>query len=278
MDLRIFEDYPGISAGFTRKPDLSTERRDRMVSTAARLGQSKKRRETPADVTAKFPCVIRPVLVHGKRIVNIDNAFLEKAALNEPGSGVSMPLAGLPYIEIEDTDGIITKLQEVTLTSTHGDCIPVWACDGPNGVVGLAHAGWKGTLLEIAAELVKAMESCYGCSPGNIEAFIGPGIDKCHFEVDVDVAEKFMKELPWSAEFISEDPRSDRNAPVKYHIDLKGINRRSLENAGVKYITVSEDCTFCREDLYYSYRRGKDMDRMLAYIKTFDDYQPFPHR
>ncbi len=234
-DLLIFEDEKGIRAGFTRKPDRAAERRDELVRRAAENGGF----------------VLRPLLVHGKRVRKIDREFL--AAAESAGCKA--------YAELPETDGLITDLPGVVLTSTHGDCIPVYAFDPVRRVVGLAHAGWKGTMLCIAGELIRAMQAEYGCSPADILAFVGPGIGVCHFEVGPEVAAQFRTELPRSEAFIHD--RTDS----KSMIDLKGINRQTLEDAGVKKIAVSAECTYCEEDIYYSYRRCKDSERMLAYIE-----------
>ncbi len=229
MDIRIFEEK-GICAGLTQAPDLSDVRRKEMAEEAERTGGY----------------LIRPCLTHGVRVLPITRRFLE----------------GKPsYIEIEDCDGAVTDLENVTLTSTHGDCIPIYAADSAKGVIGLAHAGWRGTADGIAAVLVLTMIRGYGCIPQDISVYIGPGIGRCHFEVSRDVAEAFIEKLPWCEDYIDEGAR-----PGKFMIDLKGINAELVKMFGVSDIETSPVCTVEDENCY-SYRRDGTQKRMLAYIK-----------
>ncbi|MBR5731712.1 MAG: laccase domain-containing protein, partial [Firmicutes bacterium] len=196
MDIRIFEDK-GITAGLSQAPDLSDARRAEMAAEAEKTGGY----------------VIRPRLTHGIRVAQITRGFLE----------------GKPsYIEIDDCDGAVTDLERVTLTSTHGDCIPIYAADSSRGVIGLAHAGWRGTADGIAAVLVSTMISGYGCRPQDISVYIGPGIGRCHFEVSEDVAEEFIEKLSWCEDYIDEGVRDG-----KYMIDLKGINAELVKMLGI---------------------------------------------
>lgn len=235
MDLLIFENEENIRAGFTEKPDRAAERRRLMAEAAEEKGGF----------------VLRPLLVHGTRVQKIDRAFLTQARAEGASS----------YAELPETDGLVTDLPGVVLTSTHGDCIPVWAFDPEKRVIGLAHAGWKGTLNGIAAELIRVMQQEYGCRAESILTYIGPGIDLCHFEVGPEVAVQFREKSPEFGKYVHDRPDG------KSMIDLKGINRLLLAAARVKNIAVSTECTYCEEERYYSYRRCKDSERMLAYIE-----------
>lgn len=179
-----------------------------------------------------------------------------------------------PYrpVELEDTDGLITNLRGVLLTTLHADCIPVYLFDYMRNVVGLVHAGWKGTAKGIAAKAVYMMNREYGCDPENIMAFIGPGISKCCFETGDDVYEAFDKgsysfdifEEKW--DFI--DDFAEKKGD-KYYIDLKGINKKMLMDIGIpeENIEISEHCTCCEPEMFDSYRReGGTYMRMGAGI------------
>ena len=190
--------------------------------------------------------VIRPCLVHGVYIEPITRKFLD----------------GKPsYIEIEDCDGLVTDLPDVTLTSTHGDCIPVYAYDPEKRVIGLAHAGWRGTVDGIAAVLIDVMKESYSCDPADIRAVVGPGIGRCHFEVSEDVAKEFREKLSWCGKYIDEGPSEGKSM-----IDLKGVNAEFLRMSGVINIEISPVCTYEDENCY-SYRRDGTQKRMLAYIR-----------
>ena len=196
------------------------------------------------DMKEVCGCVVKPILVHGKEVAVVDEKMIAEKS----------------YIEIPDTDGVVTNLPNVVLTTTHADCIPLYAYDPEKKVVGIAHAGWKGTSNGIAQELISKMVETYDCNSANIVAYIGPGICKEHFEFGKDYAQEcFTLKYSWMQDFIVD--KSDD----KVTINLKGINKHFFELAKVGEVQVSADCTFC-DDKYYSFRRAKDTERMLAYI------------
>ena len=80
-------------------------------------------------------------------------------------------------------DALVTDRPEVTLFLRFADCVPILLYDPRRRVVGLVHAGWKGTLLKIPAQAVRVMIDRYGCRPADILAGIGPSIGPCHYEV-----------------------------------------------------------------------------------------------
>lgn len=233
MAIKYFEEF-NIDAGFSTKDEGDAAAiRDRMAEEAAEKGG----------------LVVRAKLVHGTDICIID-----EEALNDG-----------PYIEIEDCDGFVTDLKNVTLTTTHGDCIPVYAYDPVKHVIGLAHAGWRGTADCVVSALIYWMVEEYKCDAKDIHAVVGPGIGACCFEVDADVADYFTEGMPWTEDYICSRPDG------KYLIDLKGINCELLEIEGVPTENIFTDpaCTCCEEnkDKFFSYRRDKTQDRMLAYIR-----------
>ena len=120
--IRIFEDLP-VDAGFTCKPADGKVYR--------------------ADLLKKAP-VVRLSLVHGSEIAVIRSMQPEGAAPLRADTDEG-------YLDVYDADGAVTDLPGVYLTTTHGDCVPIWTCDPVKGVVGVAHAGWRGT----AAGIVK---------------------------------------------------------------------------------------------------------------------------
>ena len=167
-----------------------------------------------------------------------------------------------PYrpLELEETDGMITNLRGVLLTTVHADCLPVYFFDPFKNVIGLVHAGWRGTDAGIAAKAVALMNSEFRCMPEDIYVTIGPGISKCCFEVGPEVYEQFSGNWDFIDEFA--EKKGD-----KYYIDLKGINRRQLEDMGVPSVNIetSSHCTCCEPETFCSYRReGGTYKRMGA--------------
>jgi len=182
---------------------------------------------------------------------------VHQATESDRGNGI------LRNSTIKDTDAFITSRENIVLQTFHADCVPVFVVDPVRRAVGLAHAGWMGTLAEIARVTVERMMEAFGTNPLDVVAGIGPSIGPNHFEVDADVADRFCDELPFSVEFI-------KPAGSKYLIDLWAINRRSLENAGLvpENIEVAGMCTYEHPDMFYSHRvMGKDRGTMAAFIE-----------
>jgi YfiH family protein len=131
------------------------------------------------------------------------------------------------------------------------DCTPILLWDSVTGAVGAAHAGWRGTVSAIGARTVEAMVREFGTKPENIRAAIGPSIGFCHFETDADVPEAVL------AAFGEEAKPFIRQQGSKYYVNLKEINALALRRAGVQHIDISEDCTMCQPDRFWSHRVTK---------------------
>ncbi|MDD2362975.1 MAG: peptidoglycan editing factor PgeF [Oscillospiraceae bacterium] len=169
-----------------------------------------------------------------------------------------------------DIDGLITNQPGVVLCTQYADCVPLFFADPVQRVVGTSHAGWKGTAARIGRLTVERMCSDYGCKPENIIAGIGPSIGVCCFEVDTPVYEVFqaMEEAD-STCFIH---KIRDNRVIKYHVDLWEINRRILINAGLapKQITVTDLCTRCHSDVFWSHRaNGSKRGSLAGFISMY---------
>jgi len=146
-------------------------------------------------------------------------------------------------------DALVTKQPEVTLFLRFADCVPVLLFDPRRRVVGLAHAGWRGTLLKTPAAAVRVMVEQYGSRPQDIVAGIGPSIGPCHYAVGPEVVEQTRAAFSHSAD--------DLLAPAEgghYHLDLWAANARALREIGVEQIEVSGLCTACHPDEFFSHR------------------------
>jgi len=146
-------------------------------------------------------------------------------------------------------DGAITDTPGVALLVFTADCVPILLHDPVKNVIGAVHAGWRGTAADAVGTAVRKMESEFGCSPAEIKAAIGPCISKCCYETDADVADALRITL--SAEAESCLTRQGE----KYYTDLKEANRLLLSNSGVNDIVISNECTSCRCDKYWSHRK-----------------------
>jgi len=146
-------------------------------------------------------------------------------------------------------DGLVTDSKEVTLVTFYADCVPVFLFDPEKTVISIAHSGWRGTAMKISKEALMKMKEKFLCEPQNIVAAIGPSIGKCCFEVGDDVYDEFKAKIDWSVEYCE---RKDQ----KWHFDLPAIIKRTLIDEGVKEenIVLSDICTKCNKDLFFSHR------------------------
>ena len=166
------------------------------------------------------------------------------------------------FLKLE-CDGIVTNQPGIMIAVCIADCVPILLHDPVQGVVAALHAGWQGTVGNIAGKGVEAMVSLFGCSAKDIEAAIGPAISNCCYEVDAPVRDAFKKAgAAW-------DLFSQEHGEGKWLLDLAAANRRSLTDAGLapSQIESEELCVCCNQELFFSYRRdGGDTGRQAGFI------------
>lgn len=153
--------------------------------------------------------------------------------------------------EYRKADIILTDRPEVTLFMRFADCVPILFHDPRNEVVGVAHAGWMGTLRDVATATVTAMQRKYGSKPADIIACIGPSIGPDHYEVGEDVIQQVREKFGDDGDLVLQ-PHNER-----IHFDLWRANRYLLERAGVEQIELAGICTACYTDDWYSHRAEK---------------------
>ncbi len=155
---------------------------------------------------------------------------------------------GLNYDAYPICDALITNEPGVALVVFTADCTPLLFYDPVTGAVGAAHAGWRGTAAAIGPKTVAAMIQQFGCKAGDIRAAIGPNIGPCHFETGPDVPEAMVHA------FGSGISDCIRQAGEKYYVNLKEINARILRQIGVAHIEISNACTMCQPQRFWSHR------------------------
>jgi YfiH family protein len=161
---------------------------------------------------------------------------------------------------IPSKDALVTDSSGVMLNAFYADCVPLWLVDSVRRVVGLAHAGWRGAVADVAGATVRTMHRVYGSDPGDLYAAIGPSIRGCCYEVDDAVAKHIPEESDSLVALVS---------PGRYQLDLAKFNRQKLTEAGIlpKRIEISDYCTSCRTDLFFSHRgENGRTGRMTAWI------------
>ncbi len=160
--------------------------------------------------------------------------------------------------EYAKTDGLITNLPNIMLSTTNADCILLLFFDPVKKVIANSHSGWKGTLQRISVKTVKKMKEIFDCNPEDVICCICPSIRKCHFEVERDVKEKFAKEIE-DIEDIN-DIITETTLNKKWNIDTVKINKIILQKEGLKpeNIIDSKICSVCQSEFIHSYRAEKE--------------------
>jgi len=158
-----------------------------------------------------------------------------------------------PQADHHKADIIFTDRPGVTLYMRFADCVPILLHDPRKHVVGIAHAGWLGTVRGAVSAALQAMMGRYGSHAEDIQAAIGPSIGVDHYEVGADVVGRVQ------GAFGAGSGSLIQVRDGKTHFDLWAANRLQLEQAGVRQIEVAGICTACHLDDWYSHRaeRGK---------------------
>ncbi len=169
--------------------------------------------------------------------------------------------------DYSDIDGLVTNEKGIVLVTQYADCTPLAFYDPVKGVVATSHAGWRGTVQEIAARTVELMQNRFGCKPENILCGIGPNIGSCCYEVDDPVINEINK---LSYLELSSCYKAKGNG--KYMLDLKEVNRQILVYSGIKpeNIDTSDLCTCCESEIFHSHRATKGKRGTLALMIALD--------
>ncbi len=203
---------------------------------------------------------------------------IHSAIVHRIDSPVREPLAG---------DGLITNAPGLLLAIKTADCVPVLVADIRRRVVGVFHAGWRGTVARIAEKGVGEMRRQFGSSPRDLRAAIGPSIRRCCYQVGAEVRAEFESQFSYAGElfeevfdanalhlrypllFLNQRPPGHGDTGPEIHLDLVEANRRQLLAAGLgaEHISVIEGCTACDTARFFSHRAefGKT-GRMMAAI------------
>lgn len=149
-------------------------------------------------------------------------------------------------------DGMVTDRLDTPLSMRFADCTPLLFHDPVQGVVGMAHAGWRGTVQGVGSRVVRLMVESYGCRPADIQAGIGPSIGPEHYQVGEEVVKAVYDYFGTLDSLISRDP-NDGTA----YLDLWWANRLDIERSGVEQVEVAEICTFKQNMDFFSHRAEK---------------------
>jgi YfiH family protein len=154
-------------------------------------------------------------------------------------------------------DAVLTDRDNVFVSVAVADCLPIFMVNPKRKVVGMVHAGWRGTLLGIARRTIRKAKDRFGCEPGDFTLLFGPCIRSCCYRVSDQVA------ILFDGEWVS---RRGDGTPM---LDLVHANLKQFAGCGVQEdkIFVVGGCTFCEKELFYSYRRDEDnAGRMIGFL------------
>jgi polyphenol oxidase len=146
-------------------------------------------------------------------------------------------------------DAIVTRMRALAIGVTTADCGPVLLADPRTGVIGAAHAGWRGALTGVIEATVAAMERL-GAARGQIRAAIGPMIRQTNYEVGPDLVARFRAEDPAASRFFAP---AKREAHAMF--DLAGYIAARLKRAGITAVEDTGLCTYADPERFFSYRR-----------------------
>lgn len=154
---------------------------------------------------------------------------------------------------IDNCDSIITRSKNLPLMVMVADCIPILMFDDKKGIIAAIHAGRNSTFLEISKKTAEVFIKNFSSNPKDISVVLGASIQKCCYEVSDELSK--IVENSFGKEFVENN-----------HIDLQGINKKQLNDLGIKNIEISDICTKCGNKPYFSYRKDKKTGRFAGII------------
>lgn len=247
----VFDAHPGVEAWFSTRrggvsfPPFATLNLSYGVGDLA-SSVTENRRRILATAGRTLDDLVMPHQVHKNHIEWVDTRFRGRGAHGRD--------------PVEATDGFLTEDRDVVLGLGFADCVPIFVTDVQARVVGLLHAGWRGTVSEIQ-RLAVAELSRRGIPPTDLMIGIGPSIGPCCYEVDEPVYAAVVG-------VAGSEPLTPKDE-THWWLDLKKANRILLDKAGVpaEQIVEAPFCTGCQPDLFFSYRMERKMTgRMGGYI------------
>lgn len=225
---------PGIRQGFFGRPGGVSEGVWASLNVGLRTGDARERvLENRARAAAALGsslerlCVARQV--HGTRCLEVDEPW--------------------PADRPPEADALVTTRPDLLLGVTSADCAPVLLADVEAGVVGAAHAGWRGALDGVLEAVVEGMSKA-GAEPSRIRAVVGPCIGRRSYEVGLEFRDRFLERDPASEPFFLDPGEGGRP-----RFDLEGYCCARLARASVTRVQAVGRDTCAEPDLFFSYRR-----------------------
>ena len=179
--------------------------------------------------------------IHGDRIKVVSKALRGKGSADFDGA-------------IDGTDAMVTNVPNTCLMVLLADCVPLLLYDPSKEVIGIVHAGWKGTLRFIAQATIRTLQRRFGSSTGDILVGIGPSVGPCCYQVGEEVVSQVEQAFGTTKHIVG-----NRSADGKGYLDLWEANLRQVLDAGVpgENIEIARTCTRHHPDVFFSYRHEK---------------------
>ncbi|MDG5470212.1 peptidoglycan editing factor PgeF [Jeotgalibacillus sp. ET6] len=237
------EQLPGLTAVFSTKNGGFSEKEFASLNTGMHVQDDESqviqnRNKLGMHARAPIENWVCAEQVHG--------SIIKKVHSKHKGRGTTNYFNAIP-----GTDGLWTFETNLFLSLCFADCVPLYFAEPDSKFIGVAHAGWKGTVQNIAGKMIQqAIEN--KVDPARIQIYIGPSIGKCCYEVNDAVANQVQFCLNRA-----EHSSLTRKVNGKYNLDLKQLNKQLLLDAGIKedQISLSSSCTSCEKELFFSHRR-----------------------
>lgn len=227
--LDFFKNTGGIKIFMSEKKDGNMK----LFSSDFELNRKKYLKK----IGLKYENLVSAKLEHGNQVVVVESLESQK-------------------VFYDYCDGLLSNDKDVILSVTSADCLPIFLFDPAKKVIGILHCGWRSVAKGIIEEALGKMKNNFQSDLKDVSVGIGPGIQKCHFEVKED----FLENFEGYDRFVS-----DKKG--KKFFDLTGVVIEKLISLGIKNnnIEIDQRCTYCEEDLY-SYRRDGGDNNVQAMI------------
>lgn len=247
----IYDQYPGLQHMFSTRQGGYSEGIFRSMNLSFQRG------DDPEAVRKNFEVIASYFDTDLEHMVNSHQTHTTNIKIvteQNGGSGI------LREDDEKDIDGLITNCKNIVLGCFFADCVPLYFYDPDREVLGVAHAGWRGTVNKMAVHMVQKMQTEFGCEPGNLVCAIGPSICQDCYEVSEDVAVAFQESITVREDTQSYYENMDLLLPGKekgkYQLDLWLANFWNMLEAGIDptKVQITDVCTCCNSDLLHSHR------------------------
>ena len=250
------DQFPNLLAGFTTKNGGLSKFPFHSLNTAFHVNDEdetvrKNRRKLADQLQFTVENWVGAEQTHETSILKVDSR--------------SAGLGALDYeTALKRTDGLYTKESDVLLTLCFADCVPVFFMVPDRRLIGIVHAGWKGTVDGISKSMVDIWKRVEGVQPEQIYAAIGPSICQECYTVDKKVINRLEVILEEQTKTAYNQIKEDQ-----YQLNLKLANALILQKAGVlpENIMTTDFCTSCDHSFFFSHRRDQGKTgRMMGLI------------